>query len=36
MALNMPTIKALQRTAHRQGLTPQLLPIERAFVDPEG
>jgi len=36
MALNMPTIKALQVTAHKQGLTPELLPIERAFVDPEG
>jgi 4,5-dihydroxyphthalate decarboxylase len=36
MALNMPTIKALQHTAHKQGLTPELLPIERAFVDPEG
>jgi 4,5-dihydroxyphthalate decarboxylase len=36
MKLNMPTIKALQVTAHKQGLTPELLPIEKAFVDPEG
>jgi 4,5-dihydroxyphthalate decarboxylase len=36
MKLNMPTIKALQNTAHKQGLTPELLPIERAFEDPEG
>ena len=36
MKPNMPTIRALQHTAHRQGLTPELLPIERAFVDPEG
>lgn len=35
MALNMETIKALQHTAHKQGLTPELLPLERAFVDPE-
>ena len=36
MKLNMPTILALQQTAHKQGLTPKLLPIEKAFVDPEG
>lgn len=35
MAANMPTIRALEDTAFKQGLLPARLPLERAFFDPE-
>jgi 4,5-dihydroxyphthalate decarboxylase len=35
MEANLPTIKALQDTAFKQGLTPRLMPLDELFVDPE-
>jgi len=35
IAANIKTIKALEQTAFKQGLTPRRLSIEELFVDPE-
>jgi 4,5-dihydroxyphthalate decarboxylase len=35
LAVNLPTIEALARTAHGQGLTPRHMKVEELFVDPE-
>jgi 4,5-dihydroxyphthalate decarboxylase len=35
MAYNLPTIKALESAAFRQGLTPRRMPLEELFVNPE-
>jgi len=35
MAANLPTIKALEDTAFKQGLTPRRMSLEELFVDPE-
>ena len=35
MALNLPTIKALEDTAFKQELTPKRMSIEELFVDPQ-
>lgn len=35
MEANLPTIKALEKTALDQKLTPRHVPIEQIFVDPE-
>lgn len=33
--VNLPTIKALEDTAFKQGFTPQRMSVEELFVDPE-
>jgi 4,5-dihydroxyphthalate decarboxylase len=35
MEANLPTIKALEDTAFKQGLTPRRMSMEELFVDPE-
>ena len=35
MRLNLPTIRALEETAFKQGLTPRRMTIDEIFVDPE-
>ncbi len=35
MEANLPTIKALEDTAFKQGLTPRRMSLEELFVDPE-
>ena len=35
LKLNLPTIKALEDTAFKQGLTPKRMSIDEIFVDPE-
>jgi 4,5-dihydroxyphthalate decarboxylase len=35
MDTNLPTIKALEDTAFKQGLTPRRMSLEELFVDPE-
>jgi 4,5-dihydroxyphthalate decarboxylase len=35
MAANIRTIEALRDTAFKQGLTPEKVPIDRLFIDPE-
>ena len=35
LAANLPTIRALEDTAFKQGLTPRRMTIDELFVDPE-
>jgi hypothetical protein len=34
MEFNMPTILKLEDTAFKQGMIPQRVPLEKAWVDP--